>query len=72
MPPYLVEANMDRPPPVGMQLYTIKETCDILRFSKSTIHKLMRKGILDRIKLGRCTRITGESIHRYWTSPPSC
>ncbi len=43
-------------------VYSIKETGGKLGVSRSTINRLLAKGDLRSTKIGRCRKITGESI----------
>ena len=49
--------------------FTIAETADELRCSRSTIFKLLREGKLARTKIGTRTLITGEAIDRLVSEP---
>lgn len=43
-------------------VYTTSETCDMLKISKSTIKRLLKKGILRANKVGGQYRILGKEI----------
>ncbi len=42
--------------------YKINELTDVLGIGKTTIHKLIRDGELQKVKLGRSTLILAESV----------
>ena len=44
--------------------YSIDETADLLRCSRSYVYKLINSGYLLRIKIGRRALITSDSIDR--------
>lgn len=49
--------------PFDAQLrHTISETCGYLKTSRPTVYKLIKSGLLETIKEGRRTYITGRSI----------
>ncbi|UXX78012.1 helix-turn-helix domain-containing protein [Reichenbachiella carrageenanivorans] len=48
---------------------SIKETCSILNFGRTKIHKLINETRLDRVKRDRRAYITRESIERFLKTP---
>ncbi|WP_409456297.1 helix-turn-helix domain-containing protein [Sphingomonas sp. J315] len=42
----------------------MKDACKRLSCGKTKAYQLINSGVLDRVKLGRATRITLASIHR--------
>lgn len=46
------------------ELFTIKEAAQILRISESFVYKLMRREILQPVRLGRTTRIHRREVER--------
>ena len=49
-------------------LYTVTQTCEILKIGRSTFYKEVNEGRIIPIKIGRSTRITSESLVRYTRS----
>lgn len=45
-------------------VYTVEETKDILKVSKSTIMRLIKKGLIRTAKVGKQYRILGKEILR--------
>ena len=45
-------------------VYTVDETKDILKISKSTMMRLMKKGIIKSAKVGKQYRIMGKELLR--------
>ena len=58
--------------------YKIDEVAQALSLGKTTIHKLLREGELQKIKLGRATLISAESVdaliqrHAVQAGAPRC
>ena len=48
--------------------YTIPQFCKLANFGKTTTYALIKQGHLKVFKIGRSTRITGESAWRVATS----
>ena len=46
------------------EVYTTKETREFLKLSKSTIKRLLKKGIIQAAKIGNQYRILGKEILR--------
>jgi len=42
--------------------FTVMETCEFFRVTAPTVYRLMNQGKLESYTLGRCRRITQESI----------
>lgn len=57
-------SNIPGMPFQDLGLATVGETCAVLKIGKTTANKLMRLGVLEKRKLGACTRITRASIAR--------
>lgn len=47
------------------ELVTTKETAQSLKVSERTVYNLIKSGGLERIKIGRATRITSSSLEAY-------
>lgn len=47
------------------QLYTVPETMQILRYSRSRIYRLIRSGRLSTVKEGNARRVPADSITAY-------
>ncbi len=47
-------------------LLTVRECCDILRCSRSTIYRLGKKQALKLYKIGRMVRIDGDDLLANW------
>ncbi len=45
-------------------VYTVKETEEILKVSPSTMHRLLKKGLIRAAKVGKQYRIMGKEILR--------
>jgi excisionase family DNA binding protein len=43
---------------------TIDETCRALKISRPLIYRLIKNGQLEKIKLGKASRFTGDSVRR--------
>jgi hypothetical protein len=43
--------------------YSQKEVLDELPIGKTSFYKLIKSGDLDKVKVGRRTLVTGESLH---------
>ena len=52
-------------PGIGFATTTIKDLAADWKVSRRHIEKLLQRGDLDRVKVGRCTRIPEESIEAY-------
>ena len=50
-------------------LVSIKETARLLDIGRSTVWSLLARGQLEKVKIGRATRITRESV-RVLAKPP--
>lgn len=48
--------------PLDRKTYKLNEVAQALGLGKTTIHKLIREGELQKIKLGRSTLILAESV----------
>jgi len=46
------------------RLLTVKEACEYLGISKTTLYKLIKEGKLKPVKLGKITRFEKEDIDR--------
>jgi excisionase family DNA binding protein len=46
------------------QFYTLKETADLLKLSRSGLHRLIQSGVIKAIYLGRRRRIPAAEIFR--------
>lgn len=46
----------------GTALLTIRETAAELKVGRSTVYELLKNRQLECVKIGRCTRILGDSI----------
>ena len=46
------------------EIYTLEETQAILKVSRSTLLRLIKKGLIDTAKVGRQYRILGQEILR--------
>ncbi len=44
------------------QLYTVKETAGILKVSRATLYRLIDRGLLRSVKIGRKTLFTEEEL----------
>lgn len=47
------------------KLYTIKEVCDMLRISRATLYRVMRKYRLSPIKIGGKVLFTESELERF-------
>jgi excisionase family DNA binding protein len=47
------------------QTYTVDEVMDILRLTRRTIHKYIRKGLLRGCKVGNAWRITNNQLQDF-------
>lgn len=45
-------------------VYTLDETAEILKISRSTVRNMIRRGELHPVKIGSSVRITAEELHR--------
>ncbi|MEQ8440558.1 MAG: helix-turn-helix domain-containing protein [Alphaproteobacteria bacterium] len=45
-------------------LNSINRTCEILEISKPTVYAMVQRKQLDMVKVGKLSRITGESLQR--------
>ena len=48
-----------------VRLYTVRETCKILRISKPTLYRLFNSGKLSHLKIGRKPLVRESEIHRF-------
>lgn len=46
-------------------LYTIDETADALRTSRSTIYRLIKTGVLVSVKVGTSRRVSRQALDHY-------
>ena len=44
---------------------TVKELCVILNICEKTAYELLRKGMIQHIRIGRVYKIPKKSVHRY-------
>jgi len=49
----------------GQMLLTVNETAQTLGVCRATVNKLLRAGVLPKLKIGNCTRISSKSLSRY-------
>lgn len=49
---------------VEVRLYSVSETATVLSISERTCWRLLAAGDLKRVRIGRCVRITSESVNR--------
>ena len=54
----------------GRALYTPRETQHILSISHAQLYRLIGRGALDAVKIGRSTYITAPSIERFLAALP--
>jgi excisionase family DNA binding protein len=47
------------------KLLTVREVCDSLRLSRSTVYQLMERGVLRYLTIGRCRRVEMDELHRF-------
>jgi excisionase family DNA binding protein len=52
------------------RLMTIKQVCDAYAVSRTTVYKLIAEGKLQRVKVGRATRIPTDSADTCFIPPP--
>lgn len=45
-------------------VYTLDETAELLKVSRSTVRNLIRRGELHPVKIGNSVRVTAEELHR--------
>lgn len=45
-------------------VYTLDETAELLKVSRSTVRNLIRRGELHPVKIGNSVRITAEELHK--------
>lgn len=50
--------------PLGDELFTVAEACRFFKCSVPTVYAMLNDGRLEGLKLGRATRITGNSLRR--------
>ena len=50
-------------PPLGTANLTVAQTQAVLNVSRPTIYRLIDKGLLKRIKILNCARITADSVN---------
>jgi excisionase family DNA binding protein len=50
------------------QLLTVKETCDTLRVSRTTLHRLTKRGVISAIRIGRSLRYRESAVEKYLRS----
>jgi len=48
----------------GPEIYTLKDVCDYLRIHRGTVYRLIRKGQLRTIHVGRVHRVTSLELER--------
>jgi len=51
------------------QIYTVKDTCAVLKISHSHCYSMIRAGVLKPIKMGRKTLIPIEQINQLLNAP---
>jgi excisionase family DNA binding protein len=49
-------------------LYTIDETAEILRSSRTSVYRLIKSGLLVSVKVSGSRRVTRQAIERFITS----
>jgi excisionase family DNA binding protein len=49
-------------------LYTIDETAEILRSSRTSVYRLIKSGLLVSVKVSGSRRVTGQAIERFIAS----
>lgn len=52
------------------EVYTLKETRDLLKVSSSTLGRLIKKGMIRAAKVGKQYRITGKELLRVVSPEP--
>jgi len=53
----------------GLTVYSVRETADILRTSCQQIRRMIRKGELSAVRVGREWRISEETLRTFLTAP---
>jgi excisionase family DNA binding protein len=53
-------------------LITIDEACESLRVSRSTLYALAREGRIEIRRINKSSRVTVESLRRFFESLPNC
>lgn len=50
---------------LSLEMYTLKEVCEMLRISRRTIYNLLKDGKLKGVKVGREWRFSREQIEEF-------
>lgn len=53
-----------------LKLYNVREVCDMLGISRTTLHRLTARGELHQVKLGRAVRYPHAVIEAYLAGTP--
>jgi excisionase family DNA binding protein len=55
---------LPEPPSLPQRLYTVDDVCSVARTSPATTWRLISRGVLQTVKIGRRTLIKDESVQR--------